>query len=292
MKKIFLTAILLCTMAATAAAQQKLYIPTLASDGLKGPVYVVQTVRWYTYGNQDVYPYTQTDVYGRDGLMMYSTYVSEWGMTETVQYIKNEQGRLVEIIHDDNEYGPHYIYSDDGRLLYVCKGYYDSIARNDTLLWITAYDEQGRTQEISDKDKPLYRYSYYPDGSLLSAERIGCWTIYYNRQGQVDSVSGNHRILYNKYGDEEERIYYHHGTERYNYGSERDQYDNWLSVDFVRDSIKYHVRRQIIYYDNQAEQKCAIWPKIASISIAILLLCVIAIICIKRKNKTTKQLIL
>ncbi len=285
MKKALLTTVLFFALAMTAAAQQELFVPTAASDGLKGPVYVVQATRWYTYGNQDVYPYTSTDVYGRDGLKMYNTYISEVGYCETVLYWKDKQGRLTDMIYDGNEYGPHYVYSDDGRLLYICKWNYDSICKNDTLLWATAYDKQGRTLEISDKDKPLYRYKYRSDGSLLSAERIDCWTIYYNKQGQIDSISGDHKIVYNKYGDEAECIYYHHGTEHYNYGSDRDQYGNWLSMDFVRDSTHYYVRRQIIYYednDYSFNWKGIIIGSAAIIAIAAILFCIFWKV--KRKN--------
>ena len=285
MKKALLTTIILFTLAMTATAQQELFVPTAASDGLKGPVYVVQTTRWYTYGNQDVYPYTSTDVYGRDGLKMYNTYISEVGYCETVLYGKDEQGRLTSIYYDGNEYGSHYIYSNDGRLRYICSDGYDTVYRNDTTLWVTAYDKQGHTLEISDKDKPLYRYKYRSDGSLLSAERLDCWTIYYNLQGQIDSISGDHKIVYNKYGDEAECIYYRHGTEQYNYGSDRDQYGNWLSMDFVRDSTHYYVRRQIIYYDEETIQEHPVWTKAVIIAIAVILLFIIGRILINRKNR-------
>lgn len=288
MRKTLLTAILLCAVAMTATAQQELFVPTAASEGLRGPVHIVQTSRWYYYGDEDVLPYTSTDVYSREGLKIYNTYVSEWPYCETVFYGWDKEGRLTNIHYEGTEFGCHYIYSDDGRLLYMCNSDFDSIYRNDTTLRVTAYDEQGRTLEISDKEKPLYRYTYRSDGSLLSAERLGCWTVYYNPRGQVDSISGDHKVVYNKYGDEEQRIYAHHGTEHFNYGSDRDKYGNWLSMDFERDSIHYYVRRQIIYYeDNEASfnWKGVIIGSVAAIAIGVSVFCIYR----KRKSEINKQ---
>lgn len=256
MKKALLTTILLCAVAVTATAQRELSVPTAA--GIKGPVHVVQATRWYDYEGQDVWPLTWSDAYGRDGLLMYEIYSTEWGDVEKTYYWKDKQGRLTDLIYYGTGKGYHYIYSDDGRLLFIINDAHDKGDKDDTLL-VTKYDGQGRTLELSSNDKTKYRYTYYPDGQLFSAEQVDAWTRYYNRQGLEDSTRqyyGFERHVYNEHGDEIEQIIINNATGdtvtvRYNYGADRDRYGNWLSMDFERDGIHYYVRRHIIYYEEK-----------------------------------------
>lgn len=246
-----------------ATGQQELFVPTAASRGLNGPVRVVQTVKYYDW-EQDAYPYTSSEAYSKDGFLMYNTYVSYIGTEELTFYQKDEQNRLTDILFSGNLYGDHYIYSDDGRLQYIVTDHPDERISKDTL-FVTAYDAHGRTLELSKEGKPKYRYSYRADGSLFSAENINSWTIYYNPQGQEDSIRTYYDFTeyrYNENGDLIMEIKHYKDTgeptigdagdttiRQYHYNEERDRYGNWLSIDIEKDDLKHHIVRHIIYYE-------------------------------------------
>ena len=256
-KKILLTISFVILAFANAMGQPELFAPKAADEGLKGPVHVVQTVQHYDYNNQDVYPSSSTVAYGHNGLLMYKTYFSFIGITETFKYMSDEQGRLTDIMFDSGTSGYHFIYSKKGHLKYII----DDANPNDTLQ-VTAYDKQGRTLELSQHGKAKYRYAYYPDGSLFSTEYIDSWITYYNMQGRIDSIRayyGFKRYVYSENG--EEMIEINNSAQvgdapdtvihRLNYQNvELDRYGNWISADYVKDSIHYYVRRHIIYYED------------------------------------------
>ena len=270
MKKALLTTILLCAVAMTAASQPVIVPPTVASEGLHGPVKMVMSSTIFNTNEGDAAISTsQTWLFDSAGRLTDNISMSEDGMHDLATYRYDAHGRLASASHwgGDASRDEKYIYANDGRLLRIEVSWHQDESTHAYL--VTGYDAQKRTTVIKDtaNREITYRYSYDDAGRLKTSSytMFGKPIVtYYGPYGIDSTVSEGAKTTY-QYNERGELFFerYKHfsiSTEpqwNYTYDSDwHDKYGNWHSRRItLPDGTECTEDRLIIFYDEENKQK-------------------------------------
>ena len=265
MKKALLTTILLCAVTTAASAQYQLWEVTRESDGLNGPVHIVQYA-WYCDNTGDGYGIdnTSTQIYDTAGRLVYKLEMSSDGLDDDIYYTYDSQGRITSLTLTKRE--PcviTYHHAANGRLESIDKNYIGD-SEYDGSLKVLKYDSQGRSVLVEWDSVNAGTYLYYPNGRLKQVTVFYrnelLYHQYYNEHGQIDSTITYAQIskcYYYRYNDKNNLI----AREIINNGHKQfaedytydfiDDYGNWTERTIHRHNsdMKIFERRTIIYYE-------------------------------------------
>ena len=268
MKKTPLTTILLCAAAMTATAQPVATSPTVASEGLHGPVKMVMSSTIFNTTEGDAAISTsQTWLFDTAGRLTDYISMSEDGIQHgTATYRYDAHGRLASTSYwgGDASHDGKYIYTDDGRLLRIEVVYHQDESK--MAYFVTGCDAQKHITAIMDTSNGgiTYRYSYDDAGQLKTSSytMFGKPVVtYYGPYGIDSTVSEGTKSIY-QYNERGELILerlnlFSISTEPqwiYTYDPDwRDKYGNWhwRKITTLPDGTEYVEDRLIIFYDEE-----------------------------------------
>lgn len=262
--------ILLCAAAMTAMAQPVIVPPTVASEGLCGPVKMVMSSKIFNTTEGDAAISTsETWLFDAAGRLTDYISMSEDGMHGVMTYRYDAFGRPASASYwgGDASRDEKYIYADDGRLLRIEVSWFQDESTQSYL--VTGTNSQKRTTAIMDTSGGgiTYRYSYDDAGRLktTSYTMFGKPVVtYYGPYGMDSTVSEGAKTTYqyNERGELvlERQVHFSISNEpqsTYTYDPDwRDQYGNWHARTItLPDGTEYFEDRRIIFYEEENNQK-------------------------------------
>lgn len=262
--KTLMTTILLCAATMMAAAQPTIAPPTLASEGLRGPVKMVMSSTLYTTESGDAAICTsETWLFDSDGRLTDYLSMSDDGQNYSTTYRYNAQGGLASASYrgGDGTREETYVYAADGGLLRIEVDY---PGESKLAYLVTGTDAQKRPTTMLDTSSEGVSYSFSHDNSgrqkTVTTTMFGKQTVTYHGLYGIDStISPNERIVYqyNEHGDLALRVWKNYNIpaehrDTYTYDLHWiDRYGNWrwrkITFHDGTEFSEFFEDRQIIY---------------------------------------------